>query len=66
MNIFPKHWRCSWFHGGGTIKRDEQDRINWQCNKCKRWSDYPVELKQEAKYVTADINNWLNFRDKND
>ncbi len=57
MNIFPKHWLCTWFHGGGTIKRDEQDRINWQCNKCKRWSE-PVVLVDEAKVVNHAIKKY--------
>ena len=39
-----RKWWCSWFHGGGEIKRDCYDRINWQCSKCGRWAD-PVEEK---------------------
>lgn len=39
---------CAWTHGGGQIKRDDQGRINWQCNKCGRWSRYPVPLIEEA------------------
>ena len=40
-----KQW-CSWFHGGGQIKRDCYDRINWQCSKCGRWCA-PVEFKEK-------------------
>jgi hypothetical protein len=49
MNKFKTFW-CSWFHGGGDIKRDAQDRINWQCRKCGRWS-VPVDQKEEARAV---------------
>jgi hypothetical protein len=45
---------CSWFHGGGDIKRDRQDRINWQCRKCGRWAT-PVTLKEEAVVIRAAI-----------
>ena len=45
-----RKWWCSWFHGGGTIKRDCYDRINWQCSKCKRWAD-PVD-KQTKRLIT--------------
>ena len=45
LDWLTKHW-CSWFHGGGQIKRDCYDRINWQCGKCGRWCD-PVELKEK-------------------
>ena len=34
---------CSLFHSG-TIERDSRGRINWHCNQCGRWSDYPVPL----------------------
>ena len=44
IDWLTKQW-CSWFHGGGQIKRDCYDRINWQCSKCGRWCD-PVELKE--------------------
>jgi hypothetical protein len=49
MSNFKTFW-CSWFHGGGDIKRDQQDRINWQCRKCGRWAD-PVPLKEEAAVI---------------
>ena len=49
MDKFKTFW-CSWFHGGGDIKRDAQDRINWQCRKCGRWS-VPVDPKEEARAV---------------
>lgn len=41
-----RKWWCSWFHGGGEIKRDCYDRINWQCVKCGRWST-PVDKRTE-------------------
>ena len=49
MDKFKTFW-CSWFHGGGDIKRDAQDRINWQCRKCGRWS-VPVETQEEARAI---------------
>jgi hypothetical protein len=45
MGKFKTFW-CSWFHGGGDVKRDAQDRINWQCRKCGRWS-VPVTQEEE-------------------
>ena len=45
---------CSWTHGGGTIKRDPYDRINWQCVKCGRWAE-PVDLQTERIIVERDI-----------
>ena len=41
---------CDWFHGGGDIKRDEYDRINWQCRKCGRWAD-PVSIEDEQATI---------------
>lgn len=41
---------CSWLHGGGKIKRDCYDRINWQCSKCGRWC-IPVD-KQTERLIT--------------
>lgn len=38
---------CDWFHGGGDIKRDASDRINWQCRLCGRWAG-PVSKIDEA------------------
>ena len=55
MNIFSKPWWCSWTHGGGDIKRDEQGRINWQCRKCKRWADNPVTLTDEEDLINNAI-----------
>jgi len=49
-SFFERLW-CDWFHGG-DIKRDKQDRINWQCRKCGRWSD-PVPPEVEAAAVNA-------------
>lgn len=49
------HWLkvlwCHATHGGGNIKRDNRGRINWQCDRCGRWSDYPVERKEERRVV---------------
>jgi hypothetical protein len=49
-----KQFLCSWTHGGGHIKRDSQDRINWQCQKCGRWAD-PVPLETEHRQIAKDI-----------
>lgn len=49
-----RHW-CSWTHGGGQIKRDDQGCINWQCDKCGRWAD-PVPLDQERQMVEGDVD----------
>jgi len=43
-----KMW-CAWFHGGGRLHRNNKGRLNWRCDKCGRWSDYPVSLKDECK-----------------
>ena len=51
MDKFKTFW-CSWFHGGGDIKRDAQDRINWQCRKCGRWA-VPVDPKEEVRAIEA-------------
>jgi hypothetical protein len=53
MSRIKEFW-CSWTHGGGYIKRDSQDRINWQCQKCGRWAD-PVPLEQERKMIDRDV-----------
>lgn len=49
-----KLFLCSWFHGGGSIKRDQLGRINWQCAKCGRWAD-PVPLDVEHRQTEKDI-----------
>ena len=41
---------CDLFHGGGKIKRDHYDRINWQCSTCGRWS-IPID-RQTEKLMT--------------
>ena len=46
---------CDLFHGGGQIKRDCYDRINWQCSKCLRWSD-PVDKQTERLITEAAID----------
>jgi hypothetical protein len=45
-----KLW-CGWFHGGGHIMRDSQDRLNWRCAKCGRWGDDPVSHEEAAVTV---------------
>lgn len=45
---------CSLTHGGGWVMRDPLGRINWQCQKCGRWSD-PVPLTEEAAATQAAI-----------
>lgn len=47
---------CGLTHGGGRIKRDEQGRINWQCDKCGRWSRYPVTHQEESSMTNAAID----------
>ena len=47
---------CDLTHGGGRVKRDDLGRINWQCDKCGRWSRYPVPLDAEWEQTTEDIN----------
>lgn len=49
---------CDWVHGGGTIQRDEQGRINWQCSKCGRWGE-PVPLEEERRRVDHDITEHI-------
>lgn len=49
MNWLKEFW-CSWFHGGGDIKRDAFDCINWQCRKCGRWAR-PVSNEDEAAVI---------------
>lgn len=60
-----KNLICSWFHGGGDIKRDELGRINWQCRKCGRWGD-PVPLEVEQRQTAKDIIKSLKARENND
>ena len=57
-----KNLICSWFHGGGYIKRDELGRINWQCKKCGRWAD-PVPLEQEKRMTDRAIE--AKLKEKN-
>lgn len=52
-----KNFICDWFHGGGDVKRDPQNRINWQCRKCGRWSSQPVELETENRIINSHINS---------
>lgn len=44
---------CSFAHDGGRIKRDSLGRINWQCDKCGRWSRHPVPLGDERAATDA-------------
>jgi hypothetical protein len=57
-----KQW-CSWFHGGGKIKRDCYDRINWQCSKCGLWAD-PVDAQTERLLIASDIE--AKLKEKNE
>ena len=52
---------CEWFHGGGSVTRDSNGRINWQCHRCGRWSA-PVSHKEEAAMIDRDLANyrWKN------
>jgi hypothetical protein len=61
MNWLKQVW-CSWTHGGGVIKRDHLDRINWQCSKCGRWAD-AVSLEDECKVVEAHMKAMLKGED---
>lgn len=45
---------CSWFHGGGHIKRNPKGEIDWQCAKCGRWAG-GVPLKAEEYLIDKDI-----------
>ena len=49
-----KAW-CGVAHGGGRIDRDSLGRINWQCARCGRWSDYPVDRNDERREVDRHI-----------
>lgn len=60
-----KNFICSWFHGGGDIKRDELGRINWQCRKCGRWAD-PIPLEVEHRQTAKDIIKSVKARGNND
>lgn len=51
MKEWMKTTWCSWTHGGGRIKRDTNDRINWQCSKCGRWA---VAVAQETENEILD------------
>lgn len=60
-----KKFICSWFHGGGDIKRDELGRINWQCRKCGRWAD-PIPQEVEQRQTAKDIIKSVKARGNND
>lgn len=47
-------WWCDLTHGGGDIKRDSSDQINWQCRKCGRWAD-PISTVKESLMIDAAI-----------
>lgn len=51
MRKLLKRLFCDWFHGGGDVVRDDQDRINWRCRKCGRWSDHPVSHEEEKAAI---------------
>ena len=40
MMNFINYILCSWTHGGGTVKYNPNDLIDWQCRKCGRWCGY--------------------------
>ena len=63
MNRLKALW-CELFHGGGTVKHDSLDRINWQCGKCGRWAD-PVPLEQEQRMTTRAIEAAHGIKEKN-
>ena len=46
---------CDHFHGGGDIKRDSADRINWQCRRCGRWADSATTREEERRAVDRDM-----------
>jgi len=54
---------CDWFHGGGRIKRDQQGRINWQCDTCGRWGT-PVEKEDEDRMIDRHISEATARRSK--
>jgi len=54
---------CEWFHGGGSVTRDSNGRINWQCHRCGRWSA-PVSHKEEAAMIDRDLANYRWQKDK--
>ena len=41
-------WWCEIAHGGGDVKRNADDCIDWQCDKCGRWASLPVSKEDEA------------------
>lgn len=52
LDWLAREW-CRWTHGGGDIKRDPLDRINWQCRKCGRWSDWVPPEEERAEVERA-------------
>lgn len=57
MKWIKSFW-CQLTHGGGRVKRDDQGRINWQCSKCGRWGDHPVEPEIERYVVQREIQKF--------
>jgi len=55
MRKWLKQQWCSLMHMGGRIKRDDQGRINWQCDTCGMWGD-PVPIDDEMRHINRDIN----------
>ena len=56
---------CDTFHGGGSIVRDNLGRLNWQCKKCGRYSDFPVSLEDEKMVIDRDIEAFKARRNRN-
>lgn len=51
---------CDFFHIGGTIKRNNLERINWQCDTCGRWANNPVSIKDETLQVNKQISTYIH------
>ena len=47
---------CSLTHGGGVVKRDDTDRVNWQCSICGRWDD-GIPFWADATLLEEDAKN---------
>ncbi len=50
-----KAWWCNVMHSGGSIERDSNGRINWQCSTCGRWSSNPVSHEDEQQVIDREI-----------
>lgn len=63
FKYFKDKW-CDLFHGGGSIQRDSQGRINWQCDRCGRWSDFPISLEEEEETYKRAMKYYENQVDR--